>query len=79
MSMIFESPDQGQTVYVRESGSPIRILYQESEKVKSLREDLAETELWKNIRDAAKTNHTLKDALEHAKLLYHLSNDNGKK
>jgi hypothetical protein len=38
-----------------------------------------ENKLWGDIRQAAKTNITLQDALERVKILYHLSKENGTK
>lgn len=74
-AVIYESPDGGKTVYVRKSGDPIqsRQLHWESEEAITLREQLAENELWNSIRQAAKTNSTLKRALDEAILIYNLS------
>jgi hypothetical protein len=78
---IFESPDSGETVYVREIGSDPRdrVLHSESEKKKSTVEQIGEDQLWHDIRRAAKTNKTLQDALERAILIYQLSKENGTK
>ena len=35
--------------------------------------------LWKEIREAAKTNSALQTAIDNVKILYHLGKDNGKK
>ena len=43
------------------------------------REELRENELWHKIRCAARTNLTLHDALERAKIVYYLSESNGQK
>lgn len=43
----------------------------------TLDESLSETELWHNIRRAAKTNTALQDALDRVKIIYELSKDNG--
>jgi hypothetical protein len=74
-AVIYESPDGGKTVYVREPGSPVqsRKLHWESEDAKDLREQILEDKLWGNIRRAAKTNHTIQRALDEAILLYNLS------
>jgi len=37
------------------------------------RESMLENQLWYEIRQEAKTNKPLQDALDHAKLIYHLS------
>ena len=71
---IFESPDGGETVYVREPGSNQRQLHKESEKKKSVHKQLQESKLWGNIHRAAKTNPGLNELIEQAKVLYHLSN-----
>ena len=71
---IFESPDGGETVYVREFSGEQRQLHVESPRAVSIRTQLMEDKLWGNIRRAAKTNPGLNDLLEQAKVLYHLSN-----
>lgn len=74
-AVIYESPDGGQTVYVREPGSPVqsRKLHWESEEKKSLMEQIKEDKLWGEIRRAAKTNPTIQRALDEAIMLYNLS------
>jgi hypothetical protein len=76
---IFESPDGGETVYARMPGSNERIKISESEKVKTLREELTDNQLWYNIRNEAKTNAALREAIDRVILLYHLAkgNNNG--
>jgi len=72
-AIIYESPDGGETVYVRESGSAMRQLYSESDKVKSIQEQLQEDKMWGEIRREAKTNPALHEILEQAKIIYYLS------
>jgi len=72
-AIIYESPDGGETVYVRESGSAMRQLYSESSQVKSIRSQIQEDQLWHEIRLAAKTNSAINDILEQAIILYKLS------
>jgi len=74
-ALIYESPDGGKTVYVREPGSPVqnRKLAWESEDARDLREQILEDKLWGNIRRAAKTNPTIRRALDEAIMLYNLS------
>ena len=74
-AVIYESPDGGKTVYVREPGSDVqsRKLHWESDDVKDLRETMMEDKLWGNIRRAAKTNPTIQRALDEAILIYTLS------
>jgi len=74
---IFESPDKGETVYVREEGSTEQVLYSESEKRRNLHKDIKESQLWGNIHRAAKTNPALQEALDRVKVIYYLSKDNG--
>ena len=71
---IFESPDKGETVYVREDGAE-RVLYSESANKKSLREEIAYSQLWGNIHQAAKTNPALQEALDRVKVTYYLTAD----
>lgn len=73
MAQIFESPDGGETVYVRESGSTERHLHRQSPKAISKWEELKSNQLWYDIRQAAKTNPTLQKALDECIVIYHLS------
>jgi hypothetical protein len=75
---IYESPDRGETVFARLPGSTKRIMISESDSVKSMKEEMRENQLWHNIRTAAKTNKALQKALDDAKIIYHLSNDDAK-
>ena len=72
-AVIYESPDGGETVYVREFGGTQRQLHVESPRAVSLREQIEEDKLWGEIRRKAKTNPTLQRALEEAILIYTLS------
>ena len=74
---IFESPDKGETVYVRDEHSVKRVLHSESKDKKSLHDQLMESKLWGDIHRAAKTNYTLQAALERVKVIYYLSKENG--
>jgi len=71
MAKIFESPDNGQTVYEREFGSIDR----KEIKTGSIRQQLKEAELWNNIRKAAPTNPTLQAALDQCIMIYKLSKE----
>ena len=75
MATIFESPDRGETVYAREAGNNDRVLYSESEKKKSLHDQIMESQLWGNIHRAALTNPTLQEALNRVKVIYYLTED----
>jgi hypothetical protein len=72
MTKIFESPDDGDTVFIREFGSVARELYAETESKTQLIESLKEDKLWGEIRRAAETNPTLQDALDAVKVIYQL-------
>ncbi len=75
---VFESPDGGETVYARMPGSNERIKISESNRVQELKQDMAENQLWQEIRKVAKTNTALQEAMNRVILLYHLSKENGK-
>ena len=72
MTDIYESPDQGETVYVRQSGSVERTLHGVSERTSNLMDELRESQLWGQIHRAAKTNVALADALDKVKMIYAL-------
>jgi hypothetical protein len=72
---IFESPDKGETVYKRETGSLDRELVSISEKKKSVHDQLKEDQLWGEIRRKAKTNVALRDILNQAIMVYNLIKD----
>jgi len=74
-AVIYESPDGGETIYVRRSGeSPnMRQLHSESEVAKALHKKVRDDELWTNIRKAAVNNPTLQRALDEAIMIYNLS------
>ena len=72
-AVIYESPDGGETVYVREHGSAQRQLHSQSPRAINIHEQLKEDQLWGQIRRAAKTNAALQDALERVKVIYQLS------
>ena len=73
MTKIFESPDKGETVYAREAGSSERTLVSESNKVKSLHDQIKESQLWGNIKRASADNPALQKAMEQCILLYKLT------
>lgn len=79
MSLIYESPDGGNIIYQRESGSKERELIRDARTSdgRPLHEHMMENQLWSNIRRAARTDPTLHAALERVKILYYLSMENG--
>ena len=72
-AVIYETPDGGETVYVREFGGTQRQLHSQSPRAIDLHEQIKEDQLWGQIRRAAKTNPTLQRALDEAIMLYNLS------
>jgi hypothetical protein len=70
---IYESPDGGETVYVREFGGEQRQLHVQSPRAISIIDQLAEDKLWGDIRRTAKTNPALRQALDEVVLIYTLS------
>lgn len=72
-AVIYESPDGGETVYVREFGGEQKQLHVQSPRAISIRDQLQEDKLWGDIRRTAKTNPALKQALDEAILIYTLS------
>lgn len=74
MTDIFESPDKGETIYVRQPGSTERKLIIDNRTVdgRPLHEHLMESKLWDDIHREAKTNVTLADALDKVKMIYAL-------
>ena len=72
---IFESPDGGETIYARMPGQNTRVLVKESDHVREVRQDMEESQLWEAIRQAAKTNTALQEAMDRVILLYHLTKD----
>jgi len=71
-NLIYESPDGGKMIYVRESGSSERKLIADTRTVdgRPLHDHIMESKLWDEIRRAAKTNVSLADILDQAKMLY---------
>ena len=73
-STIYESPDGGKTIYSRKSGSSGRATHPQVMRREdtTLRDQMKEDQLWYKIRREAKTNATLADILEQAKMVYAL-------
>jgi len=67
-TIIYESPDNGKTVYGRYSGETNRWL------VGGMVSDpIRDTKLWDKIFEESKTNLVLREAIERVKILYELS------
>jgi hypothetical protein len=78
----------GDEIYAREFGETDRTLigYQYENEIdprtddgRPLYEHMKESQLWGQIRRAARTNTALQEALERVIIVYHLSKDNGTK
>lgn len=72
-TIIYESPDGGDTVYGRYNGHSERWMIGQSTKAKDKIEMIKEDKLWGEIRRAAKSNDLLRETLERAIMIYHLS------
>lgn len=72
MPQIFESPDGGQTVYVREMGSKNKKLHYVSPAAKAEMKETLLTQEWLDIRHAAKDNTALQKSVDHLIMLYRL-------
>ena len=70
--VIYESPDNGHTVYARVSGELDRVLHARSETSRAHLEMMREDELWHKIRIAGKTDPELQDLLDRVCVYYYL-------
>lgn len=68
--LIYESPDGGKTVFAREMGS-------NEKKLVGYQLDLFEDINWYEVTSLARSNPALRQALDHAILIYNLSKDHG--
>jgi hypothetical protein len=76
MTYVYESPDGGDTVYRRKSGSAERELHSISGEKRKWDELLEEEMLWVKIVQASRDNPALEKALEQARIIYELSQQN---
>lgn len=72
---VYESPDGGETTYARETGTTERQLIGQTDKSRSLHEQMMEDQLWGQIRRRAKSHTGLQEELERVKMLYYLVKD----
>lgn len=72
MPQIYESPDGGQTVYVREMGSKVKKLHYVSPAAKAEMKETLLTQEWLDIRHLAKENPALQKSVDHLILMYRL-------
>lgn len=70
--ILYESPDGGKTVYGRYEGETERFVVGINLPTRRDPLDDHESELWQNIRAAAKGDKDLQDALDRVKVLYYL-------
>jgi len=75
MTYVYESPDNGDTVYRRKVGEKERELHSVSEGKKTLLDQIKESKLWGDIHRAALTNPALQEALDRVKVIYYLSKE----
>lgn len=69
---IYETPDGGKTIYAREEGSDKRELVGYHDNSSFYPYDREDDVLWRKIRESAKVNPALQQALEQCKMLYYL-------
>lgn len=67
---IYESPDGGDTLYRRASGTNQRELVREG----PLRQKMLRSQLWREIFEAAETDPVLKDMLDRVEIYHTLRN-----
>jgi hypothetical protein len=72
MPRIYESPDGGQTVYVRELGGREKRLDYVSPALKADMKETLLTQEWLEIRHAAKDSPALQKSVDHLIMLYRL-------
>jgi hypothetical protein len=74
---IYESSDDGKTVYAREFGTNEKKLIGQTFTAQELEKEYNNEMLWREMNRAAKTNEALQRAMEYAIIIYHMSKDNG--
>ncbi len=72
MPKIYESPDGGQTVYVRELGGKEKKIDYISPALKADMKETLLTQEWLDIRHAAKENPALQKSVDHLIMMYRL-------
>jgi hypothetical protein len=71
MTYVYESPDGGQTVYRRRSGSLDRQLHHVNNILSEPKRQEKQM-LWQQILVASETNSVLKDLVDQAQIIYQL-------
>ncbi len=69
MGPIYESPDGGHTVYVRDTGTNSRTLIHEDDYAKKVKAKIE----WNHIFEVADSNSALKKAVDNVIMIYRLS------
>lgn len=72
MTMIYESPDGGKTVYGRYPGETERKLVNRDPELVSTLDSIREDKIWGEIRRKAKHNAELQQMLDAVKVYYNL-------
>lgn len=72
MTYVYESPDQGRTIYRRAFGGAERELLSIDH---SAYEEVRNAKLWQEIREAAKTDPALKEMMDQVKTYYLIKKD----
>ncbi len=75
--IIYESPDNGETVYGRYAGTTEKFLVGYSFKEQERLKHIAEVKVWTEIFQAAKEDETLQKELDRVKMYYYLRKQNG--
>ena len=78
MARIYESPDGGETVYVRDIGSRDRKLHHVSSTQLDLIKHIREDQLWDQIRILARTHPALQAELDRVIMFYNLIKDDNR-
>ena len=78
MAKIYESPDRGETVYVRNMGSHDRELHSVSSKQTDIINRIQEDQLWNQIRILARTHPALQAELDRVIMFYNLIKDDNR-
>jgi hypothetical protein len=75
--IVYESPDGGETIYARPFGTTARVLVSMSPKAWERVNEKEQTDLWRDIREHAKSNPSLQKAIDRVIIIYKLSKDHG--
>jgi hypothetical protein len=78
MAKIYESSDNGETVYVRDMGSTDRKLHYVSSKQTDIINRIREDQLWDQIRILERTHPALQAELDRVIMFYNLIKDDNR-